>query len=119
MAIRLASSGEPGAVSIRDFLAEAGNRAGTDGDDLVIEVVQWGILLDEHQSEGNPPPTIEDYAERYERTPDEVTAHVAEFLRSTGVEPRRFWEIEEEALKRVANDYRGGAVLDEVYVVAE
>jgi len=120
MKIRRASSSEFGAASIREHLHRAAAMKGIRGEDLVIEVVQWGLLKDDHVADGrSEDPTVAEYAERFARTPEQAQADFDEFVGAVGVEPLIFWQIEEEALADNARPAAGGAPLDEIYVVAE
>ena len=120
MKIRRAPSSEPGAASIREHLHRAGAAKGIRGEDLVIEVVQWGLLKDDFVAAGKAEdPTVAEYAERFARTLEQAQADFDEFVGAVGVEPLAFWQIEEEALVENARPAAAGAPLDEIYVVAE
>ncbi|MGE5527483.1 MAG: hypothetical protein ACM3Q9_02335 [Methanosarcina sp.] len=120
MKIRRASSNESGSVSIREHLHRVAAPEGIRGEDLVIEVVQWGLLKEDLIARGRADdPTVLEYAERFNRTPDQAQADFDEFVEAVGVEPLVFWHLEEEALAENARPAAGGGPLDEIYVVAE
>jgi hypothetical protein len=120
MKIRRASSSEPGAASVREHLHRAAAAKGIRGEDLVIEVVQWGLLKDGFAADGKAEdPTVAEYAERFARTPKQAQADFDEFVGAVGVEPLVFWQIEEEAQAENTRPAAAGAPLDEIYVVAE
>lgn len=113
-------SSEPGAESIREHLHRAAAAKGIRGEDLAIEVVQWGQLKDDFVASGKAEdPTVAEYAERFRRTLDRAQADFDEFVGAVGVEPLVFWQIEEEALAENASPAAGGAPLDDIHVVAE
>jgi hypothetical protein len=120
MTIRRASSTDPKAVTIREHLHAAAAAKGIRGEDLVIEVVQWGLLKDELVDSGRvKDPTVDEYAGRFARTLEQAQLDFDEFVGAVGVEPLIFWRIEEEALDENARPAAAGAPLDDIYVVAE
>jgi hypothetical protein len=120
MKIRRASPGDKGALSIRAYLHRAAAARGISGEDLVIEVVQWGLLKDDLVASGKADdPTIAEYAKRFSRTPEQAQADFEEFVDAVGVEPLIFWQLEEDALAAGTRPAVGGAPLDELHVIAE
>jgi hypothetical protein len=120
MKIRRASSNEPKAATIREHLQAAAAKKGIAREDLVVEVVQWGLLKEELVSSGRTEdPNVAEYAERFDRIPAQAQADLEEFVDAVGVDPLVFWQIEEEALAENATPAAAGAPLDDIYVVAE
>jgi hypothetical protein len=110
---------DPDALSVRDYLHWAASRKGICGEDLVAEVVQWGVLKDDLIATGRSDnPTVEEYAEHFRRASEEAQADFDEFVDAVGVEPLVFWEIEEEALANGPRPVATGDLLEDVYVVA-
>jgi hypothetical protein len=119
MKIRRAAADEPSARTIRQHLHQVASKKAIRGEDLVIEVVQWGLFKEELVAEGRfDDPTVAMYAERFGRTTEQAQADFDEFVGAVGVEPLVFWELEEEALASGSRPVIGGAPLDEIYVVA-
>jgi hypothetical protein len=120
MNIRRATSTDPKSASIREHLHAAAATKGIRGEDLVAEVVQWGLLKDELVDRGRAEdPTVAEYAERFALTTGQAQLDFDEFVGAVGVEPLIFWRIEEEALEENARPAAAGAPLDDIYVVAE
>jgi hypothetical protein len=120
MRIKRAPSSAAGALSIRDHLHRVAATKGIRGEDLVIEVVQWGLLKEDLLASGRADdPTVAEYAKRFSRTPEQAQADFDEFVGAVGAEPLIFWQLEEEALAENSRPAAGGGPLDEVYVVAE
>lgn len=120
MRIKRVPSSDPEALSIRDYLHRAAAAKSIRAEDLVIEVVQWGLLKEDLLASGRADnPTVAEYAERFGRTPEQTQADFDEFVGAVGVEPLIFWQLEEEALSENARPAAGGGPLDEIYVVAE
>jgi hypothetical protein len=120
MKIKRAPSSDSEALSIRDHLHRAATARGIRGEDLVIEVVQWGLLKEDFLALGRvEDPTVVEYAERFSRTPEQAQAAFDEFVSAVGVEPLIFWQLEEEALAENARPTAGGGPLDEIHVVAD
>jgi len=65
---------------VREFPHAAGRRIGVRDEDLVIELVRWGALCDELDRM----PTHEEYARRYETSPDEARVRLAKFIAEPG-----------------------------------
>lgn len=119
MKIKLASPSDAGALSIREHLHRAAAPKGIRGEDLVIEVVQWGLLKEDLVGSGRAAdPTVAEYAERFNRTVEQAQADFDEFVGAVGVEPLVFWQLEEDALAANVRPAAGGGPLDEVHVVA-
>jgi hypothetical protein len=119
MKIRRAAPDDPSARTIRQHLHRAASDKGIQGEDLVIEVVQWGLLKEDLVAEGrSEDPTVAMYAERFGRTAEQTQADLDEFVDAVGVEPLVFWELEEEALASGSRPMVDGAPLDEIFVVA-
>lgn len=119
MKLKRAMPSDPDALSVRDYLHRAASRKGIRGENLVAEVVQWGVLKDDLIAAGRSDnPTVEEYAEQFRRTPEEAKADFDEFVDAVGVEPLVFWEIEEEALANGPRPVATGDLLEDVYVVA-
>jgi hypothetical protein len=120
MKIRRVSPDVDGALSIREYLHRAAAARGIRGEDLVIEVVQWGLLKEDLLASGRADdPTIAEYAKRFSRTPEQAQADFEEFVNAVEVEPLIFWQLEEDALAANARPAAGGAPLDEIHVIAE
>lgn len=120
MRIRWVSPSDEGALSIREYLHRAATARGIRGEDLVIEVVQWGLLKEDLMASGRADdPTVAEYAERFSRTPEQAQADFNEFVGVAGVEPLIFWQLEEDALAANARPAAAGGSLDEIHVVAE
>lgn len=108
--LRLAEPGEA-SLSVRQFCHFSARRIGADGEDMVIELVQWGALCDEL----NRMPTIEEYARRYSTTREDAQARLAEFVSATGTSPHVLNDLQWEGIARQA---RGGSMLDDVRLIA-
>jgi hypothetical protein len=119
MKIRPASSADPSARTIRQHLHHAAFQKGIPGEDLVIEVVQLGLLKEDLVAEGkSDDPTVAMYAERFGRTTEQAPADLGEFVDAVGVEPLFFWELEEEVLASGSRPLVGHTPPDGIYIVA-
>ena len=83
-------------------------------EDLVIEVVQWGVLIDSRQAAGKPTPTVEVYSESVGRTAGQAKADFDEVVSTVGAEPAALCKLMDDALSSSAMALRNE--LDDVYV---
>jgi hypothetical protein len=108
--LRLAEPGEP-SLTVREFCHKAARRIGAHGEDIVIELVQWGRLCDQL----GRMPTIEEYATCYSTTPEDAEMRLAEFVSATGTSPHVLKDLQWDGIARHS---RGGSMLDDVRLAA-
>jgi hypothetical protein len=112
--IRLAQAAEE-SLSLREALQECADGTALTGDELAVELAQWGKLQDELNARGQVP-SAEAYAERYRVSELEAEHRFVEFQNATGMTPLALADLQWEAASRPRS---GGSLLDEVRVVIE
>jgi hypothetical protein len=108
--LRLAKAGENG-LSIRQLCYAAAETLGVLGEEVVIEVAQWGLLCDEL----GHAPTAADYAARFHTSEEDAQARLLEHEAALGTSP---WSVN-EIQWRGAPRNGIGSLLDDVRVVRE
>ena len=98
MKLRLARSGEVGAVSVRDYLRRISDATGTSGGNLMEELDRWCVL--DADSNGDRAERERRYLAEYDVSEEMMRARLEGFRQATGVVPADLLGLRDEAQRR-------------------
>ncbi len=97
--LALADPGDPGSATVREHLHARAVGVGVRGEELVAEVVHWGVLADEMQRRGEVP-SVAAYARRFRCSELEAEFRLTMFTNATGASPLDYHALQWRAVER-------------------